>query len=128
MSLALLATGYSKNVRIGYFHFNRMRLQIARAYSEKHGKLYEKATSLCFSVNFDEIVEEWNKDCDDDLDILLWHSDCDGSFTYQECRKIMKALQKLTVVFEDEVLRNNYEDFCAILTHCAKRRVKLIFC
>ena len=128
MSLAMVATGYHKVVRMGYLHFTLMRQGIAYAYSEKHGRLYERATSFKEKLNFDEIVEQWNDGCNDDLDLLLFNSDCSGSFTYQECKRILKVLNTLTVQYEDEKMQKLYDEFVLILKHCSKRRVKLIFC
>lgn len=128
MSLALVATGYKRPVRIGYRHFSLMRQGIAAAYSPKHGELYDEIISFRNRLDFDKIVEQWNDGCNDDLDILLMRSDCDGQLSVDECRRVLRVLKTLQVSFEDEVLQKNYSDFLDILMHCVKKRVIMRFC
>ena len=131
MGLALTAKGYSKVLRIGYGGFKQMRIAIAFAYSSKYGNMYQEACStLGFAsriANEDAFCETWNQGCDDDLDILLWHSDCGGKFSPQECRLVLQALKKLNVHFANDNIQIFYNDFIEMLAHCTKRRVNLYF-
>lgn len=80
----------------------------------------------------EEEFEYWNEHCNDDLDILIFHSDCDGKFTPQECKKIYNAIKDLHM----DMLGHNYgvmkpynmlEHWKAIFKHCATRRVNLYY-
>ena len=125
MGLALVATGFNKDMHIGYGGFSGVRCRIAKAYSEKHGKLYEEMLRS-FRGLADDFNDRWNDGCNDDLDILLWHSDCDGKLTYQECGKIYNVLKTLDVEdAKDE--ESFYNDFVEMLQHCHKRRVNMYF-
>ena len=78
----------------------------------------------------EDFDEKWNEGCNDDLDILLWHSDCDGRLTPQECRKIYRVLEKMNVEFEENIdyYEDFYKNFVAMLKHCYQRRVIMFFC
>ena len=71
-----------------------------------------------------EEIKEWNNLCNDDLDIFLWHSDCDGKLTPKECKKIYDAMKDLKVEM-------NYYDmhqlWLNMLRHCYKHRVNMYF-
>lgn len=132
MGLALTAKGYSKNLYIGYGGFLQMRITIAFAYSAKHGNMYREACShsgLASRIaDEDAFCSAWNQDCDDGLDILLWHSDCDGKLLPRECGLLLQSLKKLNVCFENENIQNFYSNFLEILDYCKKKRVNLYFC
>lgn len=126
MGLALVATGFEKDMHIGYGGFSGMRYRIAKAYSEKHGELYAMMLKAFRSRLPDDFDARWNDGCNDDLDILLWHSDCDGKLTYQECGKIYDVLKGLDV--EDQHEEDSfYNNFLEMLQHCKKRRVNMYF-
>lgn len=80
----------------------------------------------------DEWYTAWGGQCNDDLDILIFHSDCGGKFTPQECRKIYNAMKNLTSDLEGHnygVMKpyNMFEHWKAIFKHCADRRVNLYY-
>lgn len=126
MGLALVATGFNKDMHIGYGSFSGMRCRIAKAYSDKHGNLYEmmlRSFRTGLPADFDE---QWNDGCNDDLDILLWHSDCDGKLTPQECGKIYNVLKTLNIEdLQDEA--SFYNNFLEMLQHCKTKRVNMYF-
>ena len=126
MGLSLQATGY-EDLRIGYGSFSLLRKDIAKAYSQKHGDLYSVMLQSLLTGLPENFTENWNEGCDDDLDILLWHSDCDGRLTPKECGKIYKSLEKLNVNFENEEYKIFYEKMKNMLLHCYKRRVIMYF-
>lgn len=111
MGLDLRANGYPKEaLHIGYIGFGTVRKQIAKSYNEELGELYEKQyKGFCDYVYTDEEVNRYNEICDDDLDILLNHSDCEGKLTYQECKKIINALNKFEFKYPDE-WRQDYKE------------------
>lgn len=126
MGLNLCASGYKETLKIGYGGFMYVRTQIAKAYSEKHGKLYAELAKNWRDMDMDEFDAKWSDGCDDDLDLLLWHSDCDGRLRPQECAKIYNALAKLNVELEGDY-KEFYDELKNVLDHCRKRRVILFF-
>ena len=125
MGLTLFATGFPKDMNTSYGAFTYMRLRIAEAYSQKHGELYGVFCRNAWGLPQD-FWGEWEQGNNEALDILLWHSDCDGKLTYQECGKIYNALKSLHV--EDEDTEGSfYNDFVEMLKHCRKRRVNMYF-
>ena len=77
-------------------------------------------------------VKYWNIVCNDDLDILIFHSDCDGKFTPDECKRIYKALEPLN----SDMTGHNYgtmetynmfDHWKAIFKYCADRKVNLYY-
>lgn len=131
MGLNATAKGLTSETEFecGYFTFGNFRMQLAYAYNQELGEIYEKI----YQHNFTEQdIARWNEICNDDLDIFLWHSDCDGSFTWQECRKIYKAIKGISLDMpgHNYCVMKNYnmlEHWKNIFNHCAKRRVKLYF-
>lgn len=131
MGLCLSAKGYKQDLNIGYIGFGWIRQCIATSYNEEFGRLYEKPyKDFRFKGYTQEEIDRWNEICDDDLDILLNHSDCDGKLTYQECGKIIKALDKIDFKYSDD-WREDYKEKYYILKdmirYCAKSRRTLWF-
>lgn len=132
MGLDLRAKGYEgEEFSIGYIGFGWIRRCIANSYNEEFGKLYEKPyINFGFREYTQAEVDRWNEICDDDLDILLNHSDCDGKLTWQECKKIIKALNKIDFKYPDE-WRQDYKEKYYILKdmirYCAENRRTLYF-
>ena len=114
----------------GYITFGIYRQRVAQAFNNRIGELYKKY----YRDNelTEEETDEWNKLCNDDLDIFLFHSDCEGKFTPQECKKIYNAMKDLKI----EMIGHNYaimkpynmhKHWLHIFRHCYKRRVNLYF-
>lgn len=132
MGLDLRADGYEKEpLHIGYIGFGVIRQQIAKSYNKRIGELYEKFSQIFGGSLTPEEIEEYNLICDDDLDILLNHSDCDGVLKYHECRKVIRALDRLDFKYPDE-WRQDYKEKYYILKdmirYCAKNQKRLYFC
>jgi len=108
-----------------YIGFAEYRRRIADAYNKIIGELYRKTYKEDLTK---EEIEEWNKLCNENLDIFLWHSDCDGKFTPKECKKIYDVLKTLNV---DMFYRKNnitmHELWLNMFKHCYKRRVNMYF-
>ena len=123
-------TGYD----CGYITFGIYCREVAKAYNEEFGEIYEKWCKTAFTrepLTEDE-CKRWNEICNDDLDIFLTHSDCDGKFTPQECRKIYNAMKGLKIDMQGHnygVMKpyNMHEHWVAMFKHCADRRVNLYF-
>lgn len=121
-------TGFS----CGYITYGCFILELIKvAYGEKSYEMFKNA--MLRSRPFtDAEIEYWNSHCNDDLDILIFHSDCDGKFTPQECRKIYNAMKDL----KSEMIGHNYgvmkpynmfEHWKNIFKHCARNRVNLYY-
>lgn len=64
----------------------------------------------------------------DDLKLLLNHSDCDGVLTPHECKRVLDALRKLTVDFDNDPMHEKlYNDLINVLSYAAKHRVNIYF-
>lgn len=77
-------------------------------------------------------AERWNQLCNDDLDLFLFHSDCDGKFSWQECRRIYNAIKDLHMDMQGHnygVMKpyNMLEHWKGIFLYCSKCRVNLYY-
>lgn len=133
MGLCATAKGLTGETEFycGYLTYGSFLKKLAEtAYGKEMGHIYERFhdSSLLEKDDF----SNWNKNCNDDLDLLLFHSDCDGKFTWKECRKIYNAIKDLHM----DMMGHNYgvmkpynmlEHWKNIFLHCAKRRVNLYY-
>jgi len=129
MGLDLRAKNYpNENLCVRYTEFGFIRKQIAKSYNREFGELYER---FYRGEKLTELENNrYNEICDDDLDLLLLHSDCDGKLTYQECKRISKSLDKFEFKYPEE-WRQDYKDKFYILKDmiqwCGKNRITLYF-
>lgn len=126
MALVLTAKKYPKKIEIGHLSFFVLRTKIAYAYSEELGDMYVHLASNRHHLT-DEEIAKWNTNCDDDLDLLLWHSDVDGELTAEECERLNAVLKKLDIKFEDEHFLFLYDELFKLLAHCCKEKVPMLF-
>lgn len=132
MGLCATAKGLTAETEFncGYITYGNFVRNLAYAYNREIGEMFEK---LYYT---DDLTEEeeirWNEICDDGLDLLLFHSDCDGKFTWRECRQIYNSIKGLHM----DMMGHNYgvmepynmlEHWKNIFLHCAKRRVNLYY-
>ena len=120
---------YKETYHCGYITFNLYRQKVANAYNERLGELYKK--TLKENLTNAEITE-WNNICNDDLDIFLWHSDCDGKITYQECKKIYNVMKDLKIEMQghnyvEMRFYNMHELWLNMFKHCYQKRVNMYF-
>ena len=79
----------------GYIYYGNFIIELVRvAYGEDLAKAF-KEEAFHHRKFTNEEIEKWNAVCNDDLDLLIFHSDCDGKFTWQECGRIYKAMKDL---------------------------------
>lgn len=114
----------------GYITFGIYRQKVAEAFNKRLGELYKKYYRDIELTK--EEVNEWNKLCNDDLDIFLFHSDCEGKFTPQECKKIYNVIKDLKIEMSGHnygIMKqyNIHEHWLYIFKHCYTRRVNLYF-
>lgn len=121
-------TGFS----CGYITYGNFILELIKvAYGEECYNIFRN--SMLYGTTFtEEDAELWNEKCNDDLDILIFHSDCDGKFTPKECRKIYNAMKDLYSDMQGHnygVMKsyNMFEHWKAIFKYCADRRVNLYY-
>lgn len=131
MGLTVCAKGLSdeSSYDCGYITFTIFRIKLAENYNVEFGELYKK---WCFGNVTEDDVERMNELSNDDLDLFLTHSDCEGKFTPQECKKIYEAIKD----FKMDMQGHNYgvmkpynmlEQWKGIFQYCAKRKVNLYF-
>lgn len=121
-------TGFS----CGYITYGKFVAELVKvAYGERCCDIFWNTVVWGKEATAEE-VEHWNEKCNDDLDILIMHSDCDGKFTPKECRKIYNAMKDLYSDMQGHnygVMKsyNMFEHWKAIFKHCADRRVNLYY-
>lgn len=115
-----------------YYRYHRFIYELIKT---AYGEWFAEKWHTCAWDN--RSVSAWNRICNQDLDILIFHSDCDGKFTPLECRKIYKALEPFTIDHESYVagyparrplkVVNTLALFKGMFLHCWKRRVNLYY-
>ena len=104
---------------------------IKTAYDEKCYEIFKR--SMICGTNFTDADETyWNEHCNDDLDVWTFHSDCDGKFIPQECRKIYNVIKNLKMDIQGHnygVMKpyNMLDHWKFIFKHCADKRVNLYY-
>lgn len=134
MGLTATAKGLTQETCFdcGYITYNNFILEVVRqAYGEDLYNIRRNEVLYGKSLTDDEI-ELWNSKCNDDLDLLIFHSDCDGKFTWKECKRIYKALLPLKsdMTGHNYIVMKSYnmfEHWKNIFKHCSDRRVNLYY-
>jgi len=134
VGLTVIAKGLSpeKSYDCGYITYGNFLMSLIReVYGERCYDSFKK--SLISGKPFTAEEEaHWNFVCDDDLEVWIWHSDCDGKFTPDECRRIYKAIKDVHMDLQghnygDMKPYNMLERWKEMFLHCARRRVNLYF-
>lgn len=133
MGLTVRIKGFNGAYDCGYITYGNfiMRL-IKEAYGNVCLEMFQR--SLYTGKPFTDLDEkEWAKHQNDDLDLWIWHSDCDGKFTPSECRRIYNAIKDMHI---PDFYAHNYGDmqqynmlgrWKEMFRHCARRRVNMYF-
>ena len=121
---------YEDTFRIGYGGFYALKREIMNSISKRAGELYEQWVKAgimpkLYKPLTDDELKEFNELIPDGLGILLNHSDCDGSLTYQESRAIYKAIKNVKI--ESEHLKPLLVQLKKILQNSSKIRRNLYF-
>lgn len=135
MGLDVYARGLSDEASFscGYLTYGSFLMKLCdTAYGDEMGDIYRR---MCFTIGSkvtQEEIDYWNGHCNDDLDLLLFHSDCDGKFTPKECRRIYNAIKDLKMDMQGHnygVMEpyNMLEHWKAMFKHCADRRVNMYY-
>lgn len=109
-----------------YGAYFALRSMIAHSYSSDLGNMFDS-----INIATSEDVQHWNDICDNDLDLLLLHSDCEGKLAPDECRRILKAIDKIEFRVDtecpEELYKNLYNDLVATLEYASQHNVNLYF-
>lgn len=135
MGLYIRIPGMKYTYECGYIAFGKFRMALAVAYNQELGRLYEKWYMSGFPLHpelTEEEIARYNELCNPDLDIFLFHSDCDGKLTPKECKRIYKAIKDLKMDmpghnYGDLKSYNMLERFKMMFLHCWKFRVNMYF-
>ncbi len=133
MGLCVTAKGLTAETEFncGYLTYGNFLINLAYTYNQEIGEMFEDVMLQRHELS--QIKgQRWNELCNDDLDLLLFHSDCDGKFTPKECRKIYNAIKYLKMDMSGHnygVMKqyNMLEHWKNIFLHCARRKVNLYF-
>lgn len=93
--MGLCLENKKRDMKLGYIGFGFLRQCIAYAYDNRLGELYKKMY-VNENLTQDE-YEELENLSNNDLGILLWHSDCDGKLTSKECKKIYNVIKNIDI-------------------------------
>lgn len=103
-----------------YGYYFRYRMEVAKIYNKRLGEMFKE--TLYRQLTKEEI-EEWNSICNDDLDLFLLHSDCDGKFSPIESKKIYNILKELDLKEFEEI----HKLWVNMFKYCYKHRVDMYF-
>ena len=116
---------------ISYIRYGTFRAELVRkVYGDECYNIFMIPPFIWNETPHEEIqtyIGYWNSVCNEDLDLFLLHSDCDGKFTPQECKRILKALKPIELDLPDRDMSNMLDNWKAMFRHCAKRRVNMYF-
>lgn len=112
----------------GYFSFGNYRMELAKAYNERFGYLYQQCVHG--QATEEERVELEKFEIPEGLAIFLTHSDCDGKFMPKECKKIYDAIKGFKIDMQGHnygVMKtyNMHEHWLNIFKHCYKIRIDM---
>lgn len=132
MGLTISIKGYKGAFDCGYITFGMFRMRLCEAaYGPALGYIYH-SHYINGTPYTDYEIEVWNANCNDDLDVFLFHSDADGKLTSQECKKIYNVIKDVSLDMEghnygDMQPYNMIEKWKDMFSYCAKRRVNMYF-
>lgn len=123
----------NQDISCGYIAYNRFIEELVRvAYGEELGSAFHD--EIRHIRNFtEEEINKWNSICNKDLDLLIFHSDCDGKFTWQECGRIYKAMKDLKSdmmghSYGNPTTFNVFEHWKEMFRLCWKHKNTMYYC
>lgn len=132
MGLTVRIKGYVGAYDCGYITYGNFIMQlIKKAYGQRCCEIF--LHSLISGKPFSEAEETfWNSHCNEDLDLWIWRSDCDGKFTPAECRRIYNSIKGIQMDFVghnygDTQSYNMLDRWKDMFLYCAKKRVNMYF-
>lgn len=123
MGLLLYSTGYPGRWSYCYSTYYNVRCAIIRkVYGEELLEIFKS------HISTKEETDTWNRRCNDDLDLLLLHSDCDGKLSWQDCKKVYDQLKDVELDGPDySITIEAYNGLRDILRYCWKTRHVLFY-
>lgn len=138
MSLDIITTDEKMNFHIGYIGFTTMRGYFVLCYNQNLYRIWREL--MKYHVRCWHDKRECPIDVDDldkqlgDLRILIWHSDCDGELTSEECKKMLPCLKideeliSSTLGEYNQRTVKQMREFKELIKYCAENdNVKLLF-
>lgn len=132
MGVTVTAIGLSDedSFDCGYITFGQFRIELAKAYNPEFGNLYERwyHSAKLSKSEYDKMFEL----CGSGIGHFLFHNDCDGKLTPQECRAIYYDIKDLHM----DMIGHNYgimkpynmlEHWKKMFWHCATKHVHMWF-
>lgn len=130
----------NKSIDMGYGGFYNLRKTVAKLAADDIGKHYEHLMDAPYSnderksffEDYDKKIEELSEIHNGEMDsvlIFIYQSDCEGSLSIKDCRKIYEIIKD----YDDDVLYGywgrpdcaKFADFKAIVKDCIDNRCKL---
>lgn len=138
MGLDIITTDNERHFHIGYIGFATLRAYFVLCYNPSLHHSYQELMKYHVRCWYDELecpidVDKLDKRLGD-LRILIWHSDCDGELTSEECKKLLPYLKIDEDLISSTLGEYNYRtvkkmhEFKALIKYCASYDdVKLLF-
>ena len=126
-----LAVGYKEKGKLNTFFsnsystFNAFRSNLV--YAALDHTMYLLFTKPPFERWTEEEEEYWESHGDEDLKILLNHSDCDGKLTPKECKKIYTAFTKIDTNRISNWAIPLFEKWKEAMLYCAEHNLTAYF-
>lgn len=138
MGLSIVTSDYEKDFNIGYIGFATLRAYFVLCYNPSLHYSYQELMKYYDRCWYDELECPIDVDKLDeqlgDLRILIWHSDCDGELTSEECKKLLPYLKIDESLISSTLGEYNYRtvklmhEFKELIKYCAENNeVKLLF-
>lgn len=113
---------------IGYGRFAALRREIVKAaYGELMCLIYDVKVNAPWPGFTPAELLYWEQNSNNDLEPFIWHPDCDGEMTSEECEKTYNTIKDLTLNTEDEGLRLRLKELKQLLKYCAENNETLVF-
>lgn len=128
MGLYLYAKGCEFKFELGYIRFSVLMIAVAKAaYDTKMYEIYKAYRSYPFRYPTQEELYYWNEHCNDDLDLLILHSDTGGVLKSGQCKKVYNAIKDLSLTPQDDWIIEKFIELRAIIKWCADNKKTLVF-
>ena len=140
MGLTMTAKNSKYNFNMSYFGFNRLRSEIAEAYDDQFGALYNFGSKIHDDKIYKEYIETINnllkkdrfKNKNKDILDFLFASDQSGSITPKTCKNIYNLIKDFvflsnTFMYDDYSDGKDYEHFKDFLKECYENNEPMIW-
>ena len=118
------------SIMYSYNRHGLFMMELARTfYGDEMGDAYKKMEYSPESNHRPypiELIEFWNARCNDDIDVLLFHSDWRGDMSPEQCAAVSRCISHLKI---DMQLggKNILSEWIKLLDYCAYTHTNLLF-